>query len=169
MVSQEEVLRWLTAEGFSVRVESVPPFAPLDWLLLVEVPSIPRIHVAIQKPKARDDIVALGIGVALGPDHRDAFASLPRNERIAIASQILHDLVMFCRDCSVGLQPSLEELQFINVTKVLYASDLSREKLSTAVREMSNAFALIVSILNRELSIRGVELGARRREDMTVM
>lgn len=168
MVSQDAVLKWLASEGFSVRVESVPPVAPIEWLVIVEVPSIPRVHVAVQKPKARDDILAIGIGVALGLEHREAFSKLPRNDKIAIASQVLHDLVMFCRDCSVGLQPSLEDLQFINVSRVLYVKDVSRESLSVAVREMANAFALIVSILNRELSLRGIELGRKREESMVM-
>lgn len=169
MVSKEEVLKWLASDGFSVRIENIPSLAPVDWMLLVEVPSVPRINVTIQKPKVRDDIVVVGIGVALGPDHREAFDKLPRTDRIAIASQILHDLLMFCKDCSVVIQPALDELQFINVTKILYTKNISKEFVSTAVREMANAFALIVSILNRELSIRGVELKAKRKEDTMVM
>ncbi|MEM1847452.1 MAG: DUF2299 family protein [Acidilobaceae archaeon] len=169
MVSQEEVLKWLASDGFSVRIENVPSLALVDWVLLVEVPSVPRINVAVQKPKTRDDMMVVGIGVALGPDHKEAFDKLPRTERVAIASQILHDLLMFCRDCSVILQPSLDELQFINVSKILYTKNVSRELVSTAVREMANAFALIVSILNRELSVRGIELKSKKREDTMVM
>ena len=154
--SRDKILSWLLEEGLEVRVEPVPPGVPVEWVVLVQIPGVVKINVAIQQPRGRVDVIAVSLGVMIGPEHRELITRLGREDRLILASGILRDLIMVCSDCAIAVQPSLEDPQFINVTKLVYASSLSRESLMSVLRLMANIFTLIVTDINSSLAAKGL-------------
>lgn len=153
---RDKILSWLTEEGLEVRVEPVPPGVPVEWVVLVQIPGVVKVNVAIQQPRGRVDVIAISLGVMIGPEHRELIMRLGREDRLILASGILRDLIMVCSDCAIAIQPSLEDPQFINVTKLVYASSLSRESLMSVLRLMTNIFTLIVTDINSSLVAKGL-------------
>jgi len=153
---RDKILSWLLEEGLEVRVEPVPPGVPVEWVVLVQIPGVVKVNVAIQQPKGRVDVIAISLGVMIGPEHRELITRLGREDRLILASGILRDLIMVCSDCAIAVQPSLEDPQFINVTKLVYASSLSRESLMSVLRLMANIFTLIVTDINSSLAAKGL-------------
>ena len=153
---RDKILSWLTEEGLEVRVEPVPPGVPVEWVVLVQIPGVVKVNVAIQQPRGRVDVIAISLGVMIGPEHRELIMRLGREDRLILASGILRDLIMVCSDCAIAIQPSLEDPQFINVTKLVYASSLSRESLMSVLRLMANIFTLIVTDINSSLAAKGL-------------
>jgi hypothetical protein len=164
--SRDKILSWLTEEGLEVRVEPVPPGVPVEWVVLVQIPGVVKVNVAIQQPRGRVDVIAISLGVMIGPEHRELIMRLVREDRLILASGILRDLIMVCSDCAIAIQPSLEDLQFINVTKLVYVSSLSRESLMSVLRLMTNIFTLIVTDINSSLAAKGLY---RRPSESMVM
>jgi hypothetical protein len=154
--SRDKILSWLTEEGLEVRVEPVPPGVPVEWVVLVQIPGVVKVNVAIQQPRGRVDVIAISLGVMIGPEHRELIMRLVREDRLILASGILRDLIMVCSDCAIAVQPSLEDPQFINVTKLVYSSSLSRESLMSVLRLMANIFTLIVTDINSSLAAKGL-------------
>jgi hypothetical protein len=154
--SRDKILSWLLEEGLEVRVEPVPPGVPVEWVVLVQIPGVVKVNVAIQQPRGRVDVIAVSLGVMIGPEHRELITRLGREDRLILASGILRDLIMVCSDCAIAVQPSLEDPQFINVTKLVYASSLSRESLMSVLRLMANIFTLIVTDINSSLAAKGL-------------
>jgi hypothetical protein len=163
---RDKILSWLTEEGLEVRVEPVPPGVPVEWVVLVQIPGVVKVNVAIQQPRGRVDVIAISLGVMIGPEHRELIMRLGREDRLILASGILRDLIMVCSDCAIAIQPSLEDPQFINVTKLVYASSLSRESLMSVLRLMTNIFTLIVTDINSSLVAKGLY---RRPSESMVM
>jgi hypothetical protein len=163
---RDKILSWLLEEGLEVRVEPVPPGVPVEWVVLVQIPGVVKVNVAIQQPKGRVDVIAISLGVMIGPEHRELIMRLGREDRLILASGILRDLIMVCSDCVIAVQPSLEDPQFINVTKLVYASSLSRESLMSVLRLMANIFTLIVTDINSSLAAKGLY---RRPSESMVM
>jgi hypothetical protein len=153
---RDKILSWLLEEGLEVRVEPVPPGVPVEWVVLVQIPGVVKVNVAIQQPRGRVDVIAVSLGVMIGPEHRELITRLGREDRLILASGILRDLIMVCSDCAIAVQPSLEDPQFINVTKLVYASSLSRESLMSVLRLMANIFTLIVTDINSSLAAKGL-------------
>lgn len=153
---RDKILSWLLEEGLEVRVEPVPPGVPVEWVVLVQIPGVVKVNVAIQQPRGRVDVIAVSLGVMIGPEHRELIMRLGREDRLILASGILRDLIMVCSDCAIAVQPSLEDPQFINVTKLVYASSLSRESLMSVLRLMANIFTLIVTDINSSLAAKGL-------------
>jgi len=153
---RDKILSWLLEEGLEVRVEPVPPGVPVEWVVLVQIPGVVKVNVAIQQPRGRVDVIAVSLGVMIGPEHRELITRLGREDRLILASGILRDLIMVCSDCAIAVQPSLEDPQFINVTKLVYASSLSREGLMSVLRLMANIFTLIVTDINSSLAAKGL-------------
>jgi hypothetical protein len=153
---RDKILSWLLEEGLEVRVEPVPPGVPVEWVVLVQIPGVVKVNVAIQQPRGRVDVIAISLGVMIGPEHRELITRLGREDRLILASGILRDLIMVCSDCAIAVQPSLEDPQFINVTKLVYASSLSRESLMSVLRLMANMFTLIVTDINSSLAAKGL-------------
>jgi hypothetical protein len=153
---RDKILSWLLEEGLEVRVEPVPPGVPVEWVVLVQIPGVVKVNVAIQQPRGRVDVIAISLGVMIGPEHRELITRLGREDRLILASGILRDLIMVCSDCAIAVQPSLEDPQFINVTKLVYASSLSRESLMSVLRLMANIFTLIVTDINSSLAAKGL-------------
>jgi hypothetical protein len=163
---RDKILSWLTEEGLEVRVEPVPPGVPVEWVVFVQIPGVVKVNVAIQQPRGRVDVIAISLGVMIGPEHRELIMRLGREDRLILASGILRDLIMVCSDCAIAIQPSLEDPQFINVTKLVYASSLSRESLMSVLRLMTNIFTLIVTDINSSLVAKGLY---RRPSESMVM
>jgi hypothetical protein len=163
---RDKILSWLLEEGLEVRVEPVPPGVPVEWVVLVQIPGVVKVNVAIQQPRGRVDVIAISLGVMIGPEHRELIMRLGREDRLILASGILRDLIMVCSDCAIAIQPSLEDPQFINVTKLVYASSLSRESLMSVLRLMANIFTLIVTDINSSLAAKGLY---RRPSESMVM
>ncbi len=153
--SRDKILSWLVEEGLEVRVESVPPGVPVEWVILVQIPGVIKVGVAIQQPKGKGDVIAVSLGVMIGPEHRDLILRLSREDRFILASNILRDLIMVCSDCVIAVQPSLEDPQFINVSKLAYVSSLTKESLMNSLRLMANMFNLIVTDINSALALKG--------------
>jgi len=153
---RDKILSWLLEEGLEVRVEPVPPGVPVEWVVLVQIPGVVKVNVAIQQPRGRVDVIVVSLGVMIGPEHRELITRLGREDRLILASGILRDLIMVCSDCAIAVQPSLEDPQFINVTKLVYASSLSRESLMSVLRLMANMFTLIVTDINSSLAAKGL-------------
>ncbi len=164
--SRDRILLWLAEEGLEVKVEQVPPGVPVEWVVIVQIPGVVKVNVAIQQPKGRVDVIAISLGVMIGPEHRDLISRLSREDRLVLSSSILRDLVMVCSDCAIAIQPSLEDPQFINVTKLAYASSLTREGLMNVLRLMANMFTLIVTDINLNLALKGLY---RRSSETMVM
>jgi len=154
--NRDKILTWLAEEGLEVRVEPIPPNVPLEWVVLVQAPGFIKVSIAIQQPKGKEDIIAVTLGVMVGPEHREALSKLSREERVVLASGILRDLILACPDCLIAIQPSLEDPQFINVTKLVYTSSLTKENLLYAVRLLVNMFNLIVTDINSTLAQKGM-------------
>jgi hypothetical protein len=133
---RDKILSWLLEEGLEVRVEPVPPGVPVEWVVLVQIPGVVKVNVAIQQPRGRVDVIAVSLGVMIGPEHRELITRLGREDRLILASGILRDLIMVCSDCAIAVQPSLEDPQFINVTKLV--------------------FTLIVTDINSSLAAKGL-------------
>jgi hypothetical protein len=68
----------------------------------------------------------------------------------------MRDLIMVCSDCAIAIQPSLEDPQFINVSKLAYTSSLTKEGLMSMLRLMANIFTLIVTDINSALASKGL-------------
>ncbi|MCX8196234.1 MAG: DUF2299 family protein [Acidilobaceae archaeon] len=156
MSMRDRVLIWLAEEGLETRVESVPAEIPIDWALSAFLPGPLRIGVTIQQPKDRKDLIMLSMGIMLGPEHREGLAKLAFGEKVSIANEILKSLILLCPDCSIVVQPSLEDLQYISVSRVHYANSVTKEELMYSVRVLGNAFVLVVSELNSALAVRGL-------------
>ena len=150
--SKDKMLSWLAEEGLEVKVESVPPGVPVEWVILVQIPSIVKVNVAIQQPKGKVDMIVFSLGVMIGPEHRDSILKLSREDRVVLASSIMRDLIMVCSDCAITIQPSLEDPQFINISKFTYTGSLTKEGLMSVLRLMANMFALIVTDINSTLA-----------------
>lgn len=165
-LSRDRILSWLAEEGLEVRVEQVPPGVPVEWVILVQIPGVVKVSIAIQQPKGRSDTLAVTLGVMIGPEHRDAISRLMRDERVVLTSSILRDLILACPDCVIMVQPSLEDPQFINVTKLVYVSSLTRESLMSHLRMLTNLFTLIVTDINSMLASKGLY---RRQPETMVM
>lgn len=164
--SKDRILLWLAEEGLDVRLEPVPPGVPLEWVILVQIPGVIKVNVAVQQPKGKTDIVAITMGIMVGPDHRDSLSKLTREERFVLTAGILRDLIMVCPDCVIVIQPSLEDPQFINITKLTYTSTLTKESLLSAIRLMVNMFTLVVTDINATLASKGLY---RRSHESMVM
>ncbi|MFN4045857.1 MAG: DUF2299 family protein [Acidilobaceae archaeon] len=164
---KERVISWLTSEGLEVRVEPVPPGVPVEWVIIVPIPGPVPINVAIQQPRGRPDVIAVTLGVMVGVEHREALSKLSRDDRLVLASEMLKCLIVMCPDCAITIQPSLEDFQLINVTKVEYAESATREKILSTVKLMANAFTLIVTSINSTLASKG--LYRRPPREPTVM
>ncbi|MCS7107292.1 MAG: DUF2299 family protein [Acidilobaceae archaeon] len=156
MSLRDKVLVWLAEEGLETRIENVPPGVPVEWAVSAFLPGPIRIGVIIQQPKDRKDIIMLTLGVMVGSEHRDGLMKLGVGERVQIAHDMLKSLLYLCPDCSIFMQPSLEDLQYINVSKIHYVNSLTREDLMYSVRVLGNTFILIVSELNTSLTVKGV-------------
>jgi hypothetical protein len=154
--SRDRILLWLAEEGLEVKVEQVPPGVPVEWVVLVQIPGVVRVNVAIQQPKGRVDVIVVSLGVMVGPEHRDSMLKLSREDRIVLASDVMRDLIMVCGDCAIAIQPSLEDPQFINVSKLAYTSSLTKEGLMSMLRLMANIFTLIVTDINSALASKGL-------------
>ncbi len=153
---KSQIIEWLTREGLEVRVEPVPPEVPVDWVVIVPIPGSTPINVAVQQPRGRPDVIAVTLGVMVGAEHRDALSRLTRDDRLVLASDMLKSLIVMCPDCAVAIQPSLEDFQLINVTKIEYAENTTRERILSTVRLMANAFTLIVTSINSTLASKGL-------------
>lgn len=164
--SKDMVLLWLAEEGLEVKVERVPPGVPVEWVILVQIPSIVKVNVAIQQPKGRVDVIVVSLSVVIGPEHRDSILKLSREDRVVLASSIMRDLIMVCGDCAITIQPSLEDPQLINISKFAYTSSLTREGLMSVLRLMANTFTLIVTDINSTLASKGLY---RRPSESMVM
>ncbi|MEN2999739.1 MAG: DUF2299 family protein [Acidilobaceae archaeon] len=156
MSLRDKLLVWLAEEGLETRIESVPPGVPVEWAISAFLPGPIRVGVIMQQPKDRKDVVMLTLGVMVGNEHREGLMKLSLGERVQIAHDMLKSLLFLCPDCSIFMQPSLEDLQYINLSRVHYVNNLTREELMYSVRVLSNAFILVVSELNTSLAARGV-------------
>ncbi|MDM7274782.1 MAG: DUF2299 family protein [Thermoprotei archaeon] len=153
---KSQIIEWLTREGLEVRVEPVPPGVPVEWVIIVPIPGPAPINVAVQQPRGRPDVIAVTLGVMVGAEHREALSRLARDDRLILASEMLKSLIVMCPDCAIAIQPSLEDFQFINVTKVEYAESATRERILSTVKLMANAFTLIVTCINSTLASKGL-------------
>ncbi|BAN90533.1 DUF2299 domain-containing protein [Aeropyrum camini] len=158
---KNRVLAWL-ADEFNVSVKSLPKNAPLDWAIKAETQAPVKVALVVQKPRGRD-VVAVTIGIALSPKHREALSKLSPGAREEFAVTLLTELMAMCPHCRVVAQPNPRDLHTILISRELYSEDITRQALMDASVTLVNMFLFTVLKLNQisqtARTPRGVEEG----------
>ncbi len=160
---KDKIVSWMLDEDHDVSKESVPPEAPVEWVIGVTVKAPVRVKLLIQQPKAKRDRIAVTLGVLVSPVHQQALADRGQQETVRIMARILEDLMLLCPDCLILVQPSLTTPQNIVLTKILYEEEVTRAKLTATVRMLVNAYILLITVMNSELGV----TPKRRGEDQS--
>ena len=140
---RDKILSWIAEDEFNASIESPPPGAPLDWVIRATSHVPVQANVIVQKPKGKDNIVIVSLGVVVSDHHYRRLLEMKEKERARAVFELIRSLNLMCPDCIVIIQPSIVDVQRILVTRALYTESLTREKLLSTIRIMVNMFALI--------------------------
>jgi len=153
--TMDKILSWLLDEDHEVSKEQPPEGAPVEWLLGVNVKMPVRVKILVQKTKTKKDRIAATLGVLISPAHKRALDEKGPAVTAAIMTRILESLIHACPDCIVVVQPSPANPENIVVTRIIYEEELTRAKLAHTIRVLTNAYLLIITVMNAELGAAG--------------
>ncbi|GAB6148488.1 hypothetical protein JCM10135_10300 [Stetteria hydrogenophila] len=147
---RDQVLSALLDEGFEVASAPIPPNAPVEWSLLVEVKVPLQVKINIQKPKGVEGKLIATMALKFSPFHLNALSSLPPQRRREVVASIVLGLLTMCPDCIVIPQPpDLEKTEALVASREirLKEGELDGQDLARTVRVLSNAFQYTVVYL----------------------
>jgi len=151
----DKIIAWLLDEDHEVSKEQPPEGAPVEWLLGVNIKMPVRVKILVQKTKMKRDRIAATLGVLISPTHKRTLEEKGPAATAAIMTRILESLIHTCPDCIVVVQPNPASPENIVVTKIIYEEELSRAKLASTMRVLTNAYLLIITVMNSELGSTG--------------
>ncbi len=161
---REKIIAWLVDEDHEVKVETPPKGAPIEWVLKVTAKIPPVLaRVVIQQPSNKKDRIVVTLGVVVSPQHRDALSKLSLPKRQEVIHKILVDAYKLCPDCVIVVQPNYIDPQSIVITDIIYVDELTKPRLSSSIRKMTNMLAIISAGFNAYLEV--IPSESRRGEE----
>jgi hypothetical protein len=134
--TSQKVSRWLQEAGLSVsNTQNVP-----DYYNVTVSPAPPATGpvLTVAKPKAETPFYAVGMGVAIHPDHRNKLNAETKQERGSFLSEIRYAFLLMNVDF-MFIPPQGEVPQHIQIVKLTFNDGLTQNSLFNTYTNVRNA------------------------------